>query len=391
MTDGGLGQRPARRARGRGAAPPTSPSPVTWSSQPDDVPRLLAAELAAFALQRLEDVAVADVGRDHADAPVGHQLVEAEVRHRRDRDEVDAEVEGQDREDLVSVDRSRPARRPRACDRRRRRTRRRGRGRASRTVRERRTRSVAPQPWLMFVPSGSAPTTVRSAPSRRKTSGAIVGVRAVRAVDRDAQAARGRCRSARGRARDSALRRRRPARPTRSRSRGSSRKLSISSSASSVSFAPSRSKSLTPLYSGGLCDADTTAPRSRAQRATAGVGSTPPRTASPPADRIPRASASSSSRAGTSRVATHEDRPAADPDGRGAAEPLDEVGGQAVADDAANAVRSEVTPRHGWRSLPSVLCDGSPCESAEMSCGPRSGRQKSFEDRRRTKRHSPKR
>ncbi len=39
---------------------------------------------------------------------------------------------------------------------------------------------------------------------------------------------------------------------------------------SSVSLRPSASKSLTPLYSGGLCDAEMTAPRSRASSATAG-------------------------------------------------------------------------------------------------------------------------
>src|SRR5919108_2108074 len=70
---------------------------------------------------------------------------------------------------------------------------------------------------------------------------------------------------------------------------------SISSSASSVSLRPSRSKSLTPLYSGGLCEAEMTAPRSSARRATAGVGRTPASTALPPAETTPRANASSSS------------------------------------------------------------------------------------------------
>src|SRR3954466_6543897 len=50
---------------------------------------------------------------------------------------------------------------------------------------------------------------------------------------------------------------------------------SISSSAASVSFWPSRSKNLTPLYSGGLCDAEMTTPRSSASSATAGGGGTP--------------------------------------------------------------------------------------------------------------------
>ena len=58
---------------------------------------------------------------------------------------------------------------------------------------------------------------------------------------------------------------------------------------------PPPSKNLTPLYSGGLCDAEMTTPRSSASSATAGVGRTPPRTAVPPAETIPRANASSSS------------------------------------------------------------------------------------------------
>ena len=41
----------------------------------------------------------------HADAALLHQPVEAEVRHRRDRDDVDAEVEREHRDDLVAVDR----------------------------------------------------------------------------------------------------------------------------------------------------------------------------------------------------------------------------------------------------------------------------------------------
>ena len=73
-------------------------------AQVDDVPGLLAAQQASLAIQRLEHVAVADVGRDHPDAAFFHQPVEAEVRHRRDGDEVGAEVEREDRDDLVAVD-----------------------------------------------------------------------------------------------------------------------------------------------------------------------------------------------------------------------------------------------------------------------------------------------
>src|SRR4051794_37347429 len=76
---------------------------------------------------------------------------------------------------------------------------------------------------------------------------------------------------------------------------GASSSASISSSAASLSLRPLRSKNLTPLYSGGLCDAEMTTPRSRRSSATAGVGTTPASTADPPADATPRANASSSS------------------------------------------------------------------------------------------------
>src|SRR3954451_13794415 len=73
------------------------------------------------------------------------------------------------------------------------------------------------------------------------------------------------------------------------------RSSSICSSDASESLWPWESKNLTPLYSGGLCDAEITTPRSSASRATAGVGRTPPRIASPPTETTPRAKASSSS------------------------------------------------------------------------------------------------
>src|SRR6476660_4285353 len=69
---------------------------------------------------------------------------------------------------------------------------------------------------------------------------------------------------------------------------------SICSSDRSESLCPFESKNLTPLYSGGLCDAEMTTPRSSASSATAGVGSTPPRMQSPPTETTPRANASSS-------------------------------------------------------------------------------------------------
>ena len=57
-----LSRRPRSAAQRSIAA--ARPSPVTWSREVDHVARLLAAEQAALALQRLEDVTVADVGRD---------------------------------------------------------------------------------------------------------------------------------------------------------------------------------------------------------------------------------------------------------------------------------------------------------------------------------------
>ena len=74
-------------------------------AQVDDVAGLLAAEEAVALTERLEHVAVADVRHDDLDPVLAHQLVEAEVRHHRHRDEVDAQVEREDGEDLVAVDR----------------------------------------------------------------------------------------------------------------------------------------------------------------------------------------------------------------------------------------------------------------------------------------------
>ena len=109
-------------------------------------------------------------------------------------------------------------------------------------------------------------------------------------------------------------------------------------------------KSFTPLYSGGLCDAEMTTPTSSASSATAGVGSTPAE------HRVPaRGDDAARERllelgAGAARVAADEDAAAARPARHGAAELLDELGRQRLADDAADAVRAEVPPQ-GRRSL----------------------------------------
>ena len=74
-------------------------------AEPDDVARLLAAEDPAFPAERLEDVAVADGGRDHADPALGHEPVEAQVRHHGHGHEIDVARQREDREDLVAVER----------------------------------------------------------------------------------------------------------------------------------------------------------------------------------------------------------------------------------------------------------------------------------------------
>src|SRR5215831_17354995 len=69
------------------------------------MPGLLAAEQQPLAAERLEDVAVADVGDDDPDASLLHQAVKAQVRHRRDGHRINAEMEREHSEDLVAVER----------------------------------------------------------------------------------------------------------------------------------------------------------------------------------------------------------------------------------------------------------------------------------------------
>ena len=67
--------------------------------------RLLTAEHGALGAHRGEHVAVADVGREHADTPLGHQAMEAEVRHLRHGDRLDTEGEREHGQDLIAVER----------------------------------------------------------------------------------------------------------------------------------------------------------------------------------------------------------------------------------------------------------------------------------------------
>src|SRR5215218_8067055 len=86
--------------------------------------------------------------------------------------------------------------------------------------------------------------------------------------------------------------------PARSAPGAWSTSASIWASTSSASFTPWPSKNLIPLSWKGLWEAETTAARSKPSRLTriaaAGVGSTPPSSASPPAAAMPAASAASS-------------------------------------------------------------------------------------------------
>src|SRR6185436_14463188 len=52
---------------------------------------------------------------------------------------------------------------------------------------------------------------------------------------------------------------------------------------------------------------------------------------------------------GRARVASHEDASATGPERRGAAQTLDQLGRQILADNATDAVRAEVLARHGYR------------------------------------------
>ena len=185
---------------------------------------------------------------------------------------------------------------------------------------------MAPQPTLMFVPSGSSPIAATSAPSCAERLRRDAAVGAVRAVHDDAQPRPGRCRSGRGGARGSCRsrsrrdRRRRAARPAARRAAPRSPPRSRRRAC-----CPLASKNLTPLYSGGLCEAEMTQPRSSASSATAGVGRTPPSTACPPAETTPRAKASSSSGPDPRVSRPMKMRPSPRPQRRRAAEALDEI------------------------------------------------------------------
>ena len=203
-----------------------------------------------------------------------HQRVEAKVRHLRDRDEVDAEVEREDRDDPSPS-----------------------------------TSSPCSSTASMRSPSPSN-AIPRSKPPRQRAAGARrvggaeadVDVRTVRLVADRLHLAPSRS-NARGasRSRRRSRSRRAMRKPVRSEPKRVEHVVEVGvrgaatcSIAPAVSTGPARraaprspsrrrrrawpgaSKSLMPLYSGGLCDAETTTPRSSGASATAGVGRTPP-------------------------------------------------------------------------------------------------------------------
>ena len=151
-----------RGSRHRGAAA-ASPSPVTWSPTPDHVARLLAAEQPAFALERLEDVAVSH-RRGRRPSPRCSAMSRWKPRFVMTvtATSVDAEAGARARRVIWSpstrlaalVDR-------RACGRRSpSNATPRSRPSARDELLQERVRSVAPQPTLMFEPSGSTPIAV---------------------------------------------------------------------------------------------------------------------------------------------------------------------------------------------------------------------------------------
>ena len=158
---------------------------------------------------------------------------------------------------------------------------------------------------LMLTPSGSAAVISCSMPSCAKTQrrdgrgGAVARSRRARA----ARAPRSACRRRRRPRPRSARPRPRAARDSPTPApvgRGAPSPISAStrSSSSSSSLKPSAPNSLMPLSGKGLCEAEMTAPRlapcSRTSQAMPGVGSTPARSARPPAEAMPAHSASSS-------------------------------------------------------------------------------------------------
>ena len=145
-------------------------------------------------------------------------------------------------------------------------------------------RSVAPQPTLMFVPSGSSPTSDDVRPSRSSTAGATWYIAPFAQSSRDPQARERRAEALADHL-DVLLAHPRPS--TRSAAVGSpgasSSCLDRLLLARPSSFQPPREE-LDPVVLGRIVrGGDDRAARARASSATAGVGRIPPETASAPA------------------------------------------------------------------------------------------------------------
>ena len=310
---------------------------------------------------------------------LGHEAVEAEVRHHRDGDDVDAERQREHGEDLVAVERlaalvdgehpiavpveGHPEVEALACN---------GllQGREIR-------RSAAD------VDVGPVRARLRSRSPRRR----VARTREVRATRKRRSRSRPRCgarsdrsRSARRSSSRSALRPLRRGSLEPPPGAGASSNDSIASSSSSESLWPWASKNFTPLYSGGLCEAEITAPRSSTSRATAGVGRTPASSAVPPAATIPRASASSSTPPDARVSRPTRTRPPPDQSVGRLAESFDEVERQVLAEDPANPIGAEVTPAHpaptlsGEASLAPTPVREATASRTEAPCAPCAGR-----------------
>ena len=136
---------------------------------------------------------------------------------------------------------------------------------------------------------------------------------------------------------------------------GARRRSSIASSWSSESLKPSAAKNLIPLSAYGLCEAETTAARSKPYCAEQQRGSGRRQDAAEEdvaaGGRHAGGERGLEHLAGLARVADHEDPRTLDPGllGGGATERERELGGQMLTGDAANAVGAEVLTCHEER------------------------------------------
>ena len=129
---------------------------------------------------------------------------------------------------------------------------------------------------------------------------------------------------------------------------GASKSASISSSCSSTSFPPPR-KSFTPLYSGGLCDADDDDSEVVREQGDCRRREDAAENGSAARRRDAACHGLLELRPGAARVPSDEHTPALRPQRGRFPDLLDEIRGQLLADDPADSVRPEVSPRHGGR------------------------------------------